>query len=107
MLTQVNDDAPAAPTAIVLENTLSGTPTFSYLGVGEYSINLTGEFIEDKTFFLIGCGENSTGGGGFIVSQDLGSRPDSISFATGTAYDSPSWINGLLLKTPIEIRVYP
>ena len=106
LLTQVNDDAPAAPTAIELENTLSGTPTFSYIGVGTYSINLTGEFIEDKTFFIIGCGDNNFGSGGFIITQDSASRPNAINFSTGTTASSATWADGLLYKTPIEIRVY-
>ena len=107
LLTQINDDAPAAPTAIVLENTLSGTPTFSYVAVGIYSINLTGEFIEDKTFFIIGCGDNNFGSDGFIITQDSASRPNAINFSTGTTASSTTWADGLLYKTPIEIRVYP
>jgi hypothetical protein len=31
-----------APTATVFINTLSGTPTFSYIGVGSYEINING-----------------------------------------------------------------
>jgi hypothetical protein len=107
LLTQINDDAPAAPTAIVLENTLSGTPTFEYLAPGSYSIRLNGEFIENKTFFIIGCGENSSSNGAFITSQDISSRPDRLSISTGTTVSSATWADGLLYKTPIEIRVYP
>ena len=107
LLTQINDDAPAAPTAIVLENTLSGTPTFEYLLPGSYSIRLNGEFIEDKTFFIVGCGDNSVSSGAFIISQDLSSRPDRLTINTGTTVSSATWADGLLYKTPIEIRVYP
>ena len=104
LLTQSGTDAPIA---IELENTLSGTPTFSYVTVGVYSINLTGEFLEDKTFFLIGCGDNNFASGAFIVSQDTQDRPDKINFSTGTTTSFGSWANNLLYKTPIEIRVYP
>ena len=104
LLTQSGEDA---PTAIVLENTLSGTPTFGYVNDGIYTINLTGEFIEDKTFFIIGCGDNNFGSGAFITSQDILSRPNTINFSTGTSASSATWANNLLYKTPIEIRVYP
>ena len=108
LLTQVNDDAPAAPTAIVLENTLSGIPTFEYLGIGSYNIRLNGEFIVDKTYFIIGCGDTAISSGAFIVSQDIASfRPDGIVINTGTTTNSATWADGLLYKTPIEIRVYP
>jgi hypothetical protein len=96
-----------APEVVVLENTLSGTPTFNYVTNGVYSINLTGEFIEDKTFFLIGCGDNNFASGAFIASQDTQNRPDTINFSTGATASSASWANNLLYKTPIEIRVYP
>jgi hypothetical protein len=95
------------PTAVILENTLSGTPTFEYLGVGSYSIRLDGEFIEDKTFFIVGCGETSISNGAFIISQDLSTRPDKLTINTGTTVNTATWANGLLYKTPIEIKVYP
>lgn len=95
-----------APEVVVLENTLSGAPTFEYDVVGSYFIRLDGEFITDKTFFIVGCGENSTALGSFTVSQDLTSRPDRITISTFLPSTNLA-TNDLLYKTPIEIRVYP
>lgn len=40
----------SAPVATVLVNTLSGTPVWTRLGVGNYNLTLVGEFITDKTY---------------------------------------------------------
>ena len=95
-----------APIAIVLENTLSGTPTYEYVGEGSYAIRLNGEFIEDKTFFILGCGDDAYSGGGFIVTQDLSGRPDSLILTTSKTTDGIGRQNNLLYKTPIKIKVY-
>jgi hypothetical protein len=39
----------SAPTAIVLENTLGVTPTFTYNNAGDYTIDCTGCFTANKT----------------------------------------------------------
>jgi hypothetical protein len=83
-----------APEVVVLENTLSGVPTFEYLAVGSYAIRLNGEFVTDKTFFIIGCGEDSSASGAFLSIVTSAPLTD---VAT----------NDLLNKTPIEIRIYP
>ncbi len=44
----------SAPTAIVLENTLGATPTFSYNAQGNYTVTCTGCFTEDKTVVSTG-----------------------------------------------------
>ena len=95
-----------APEVVVLENTLSGVPTFEYLAVGSYAIRLNGEFVTDKTFFIIGCGEDSSASGAFLLSQDLTTRPDRISIVTSAPLTDVA-TNDLLNKTPIEIRIYP
>jgi hypothetical protein len=95
-----------APEVVVLENTLSGAPTFEYVALGSYSIRLDGEFITDKTFFIVGCGEDSTSLGAFNPSQDLTSRPDRITIVTNLPITNLG-TDSLLYKTPIEIRVYP
>lgn len=41
-----------APTAIVLENTLGGTPVWSYEGVGFYNLTLADVFTLNKTFVM-------------------------------------------------------
>lgn len=42
----------AAPVATILENTLGGTPVWSYIGTGNYNATLVGAFPSGKTFLL-------------------------------------------------------
>lgn len=89
------------PTAIVINNELTGTPTFSRLGSGQYYINLTGAFSSNKTV----------------------SFPSKVCISSGSNYDisaNPFTVNSFSLETlangvnaddilqdyPIEIRVY-
>jgi hypothetical protein len=44
------------PIATVLENTLGGTPTLNYIGVGNYAVDLTGAFTSGKTGVIISNG---------------------------------------------------
>lgn len=91
----------AAPTAIVLENTL-GEVTFNYISIGNYEVVTDGLFTGDKTFALI---PNSRLGTNFIyqvstnvlqiVCRDITSDTPFIPFR-----------NDALNKTTIEIRVY-
>lgn len=65
LLTQSGTDAPVAT---VLENTLGGTPVFSYVGVGEYRLTLTGAFPQLKYFSLSPVSFfNSTPGDGVVT----------------------------------------
>ncbi|HLF53538.1 MAG TPA: hypothetical protein VI621_14670, partial [Flavobacterium sp.] len=85
----------SAPTAIILENTFGVVPTFTYEGVGQYSVTLNGGFITDKTWQMISS--NNIGSQDKLEIYDNGD--DSVWIDTVTS-------NGKLNKTPIEIRVY-
>lgn len=89
----------SAPTATVLENTLSGSIVWSYDNVGSYEGTLTGEFISNKTVVFIS---------GIYKGSSVGTRKtdDKISIYT-TATTTNSEANDLLDETAIEIRVYP
>jgi len=97
----ISQSGTAAPTAIVLENTL-GEVTFNYISVGNYEVVTSGLFTGDKTFALI---PNSRLGTNFIyqvstnalqiVCRDITSDTPFIPFR-----------NDALNKTTIEIRVY-
>ena len=50
LLTQTDEDAPIA---IVLENTLGATLSYSRTNIGEYVITTTGTFPQDKTWAVI------------------------------------------------------
>lgn len=95
----------SAPTAVVLENSLSGTPTFSYNGVGNYSLTLAGEFVSNKTFVLFGVGDQvqsiSTG----IVMSSVAAQPNNVAIFTFDAADVPT--DEILYSTAILIEVYP
>ena len=95
----------SAPVATVLENTLSGTPVWSYDGVGEYLLTLTGEFTSAKTFITISPKEGTNINLGATRSSD-----DTIYLSSSV---SEVYANGALGSndateyTSIEIRVYP
>ena len=85
-----------APTALVLENSLSGTIVWTYDSTGEYIGTLTGEFIDNKTY-LSALPSQTT------QLKLVRINDDSVNLGTGTGGVKT---NGLLLDTPIEIRVY-
>lgn len=95
LITQILTDA---PTAIVLENTLGGTVTFSYTSVGTYVATLTGAFVLNKTW----CSITSTAGADVIVTA--GRTSDNTvsikSFLSGTLS------NTVMSPACLEIRVY-
>jgi hypothetical protein len=91
-----------APVATVLENTLGEELVWSYLTEGTYRITASESiFIEDVTFYIINCNNNSINSKNqFIVyrNSDL-----IVEVQTGVEFLMQ---DGLLYKTPIEIRVY-
>ena len=90
-----------APIATVLENTI-GNIWFSYREVGVYSINIP-NFDISKTYYS--CGGK---GDSIQVSVDtliqMFSNSDNQYLQINTFFDGVS--DGILKKTPIEIRVY-
>jgi hypothetical protein len=87
-----------APTAKVLENTLSGTPTFGYTSAGNYYMTLTGEFTADKTYVIA---DNFPKGGFLQIYRD---DVDTISLRSYNT--SLAATNGILEDVTIEIKVY-
>jgi hypothetical protein len=53
-LARISQTSTSAPTAVVVRNTLSGTPAWSRTAVGDYKLTLTGAFPLAKTLVLIG-----------------------------------------------------
>jgi hypothetical protein len=93
----ISQTGTAAPTAIVLENTL-GTLTFTYFGVGVYKVATTDSlFTLNKTFLLI---ENSNNSNNSLFRTGVNDLVISCSDLLGAA------VNGTLNKTSIEIRIY-
>ncbi len=93
-----------APTAIVLENTLSGTPTLTRTGIGSYELTLNTEFTTDKTWVVGGSADNNAGGGDFATLDIRRLNANKITLIT---YDNFSVSDDMLVSTSIEIRVYP
>lgn len=88
------------PTAIVLENTLGGTVTFTYVSTGIFTATLTGAFTVDKTFLTF----NSIIAGSFLFSCE---RKDSDDLNLRSLTTSFVSTNGLLNNTELQIIVYP
>ena len=82
-----------APTAVVMENTLSGTPVWSRTATGEYFLTLAGEFTSTRTW-VTGTNQNSLQN--VIVSDN---DINSISMFTESGTDGN-------VSFSIEIRVY-
>jgi hypothetical protein len=100
LLTQTGTDAPVAT---VLENTL-GEITYSYAGVGKYSIISSGLFLTNKTVVFFGDIVNNASGG-LLITTIQGEDVNSNTLPFYTNVDGTD-TNSALLKTPIEIRVY-
>lgn len=89
----------SAPTSIEFINTLSGTPTFSYIGVGSYELTLTGEFISNK----VTVSTNNFPSGGFVKVF----RKDADDIVIQTFNTSLASTNAILSETLILIEVHP
>jgi hypothetical protein len=96
-----------APSAIVLQNTL-GTITFSYLGLGDYSINSLNLFTTNQTAVLFNLSRDDNSGSEptIILSRIISdSQIQLLSFEFNAAVPKfqggDDCINGFL-----EIRVY-
>ena len=95
----ITQSGTAAPTAIVLENTL-GEVTFSYVAVGSYKVITSDLYTLDKTFALI---TNSKRGTNSIHRENISDLR--INCRDLSASGNP-YMNDALESTTIEIRVY-
>lgn len=88
-----------APVATVLENTL-GNIVWSYDGVGEYIATSNGLFTEDKTYLSITPNQAV-----YYEFAKSGTNQDKL-FLTQKLQTTDAGADDLLIKTPVEIRVY-
>lgn len=91
----------SAPTVHILENTLSGTPVWSYSSNGVYNATLSNEFTLNKTSVKLGQNPDSLISSVIISTSVISVNSQDLSGGT------PSAANGLLDNTVIEIEVYP
>lgn len=96
----ISQTGTSAPTAVVLENTLGGTPVFSYVGSGEYRLTLTGAFPQLKYFspFPVSF-YNSTPGDGVVTYYWFRENDNSVLI---TCLEGDSELN----NAPIGFIVY-
>lgn len=93
----VDQSGTSAPTAIILENTFGITPSFTYEGVGQYKIVITGELIDNKS---VGFASLQNG---FAFFNKSIFQQDEFSI---TSKDSSLNISNNVFTGFIEIRVY-
>lgn len=104
LLTQSGTDAPVAT---VLENTLNGNVTFSFISTGIYEITIPVQVNYNKVFILCPSSFRNKNAGVFsdvlidlpITTNNFKINVKELNFAT-------NYLNSMLDKFPIEIRVY-
>ena len=98
LLTQSGTDAPVAT---VLENTLGGDVVWSREELGVYTGVLNGAFIQDKTFLY---SKNKVYSSDDSTEYSLSDSDINKAYVTTTVAGASE--DGVMLRTPIEIRVY-
>jgi len=90
-----------APTMTILENTLSGTPVFSYDDVGEYELTLAGEFVNNKTAIFTSV----------LINDNLFRTYTAVRVSNDVievkSYNAGTLANTMLSNSILEIRIYP
>ena len=97
----------SAPVATVLENTLNGNVTFSFISTGIYEITIPVQVNYNKVFILCPSSFRNKNAGVFsdvlinlpITTNNFKINVKELNFAT-------NYLNSMLDKFPIEIRVY-
>lgn len=84
----------------LLENTLSGSPTWGYNNVGMYTITLSLAWTNNKTIVFVNPGYLPQG---FTVGWERNSSSTITIHVRDTA---GNYTNGLLFKASVEVRVY-
>lgn len=93
----------AAPTAVVLENTI-GNVWFTFVADGIYRINSDGLFSVNKTIVYNNQGELSDLINNTYVSSSFNNNPNFVSISSGTVYDANS--NGLIGLVGLSIEIH-
>ena len=91
----------AAPTVTVLQNNLTTTPAFTYVGVGNYTITAAGLFTAGKVFARV----QGSLTGGFWASVNTLVSPNTLQLQTFN--NVGAGIDAKLSNTPLEILIYP
>lgn len=117
-VTSITQSGTSAPSPAILQNTLSGTPSWSRVGAGIYRLTLSGEFLDGKTYCqgMVSLGSPTTPA--FVLFGVTGiegymyinrENDNSIRLTSVNASLVPTELNTLLGSGNIvlpEIRVY-
>lgn len=96
-----------APVATVLENTLNGNVTFSFISTGIYEITIPVQVNYNKVFILCPSSFRNKNAGVFSdVLIDLPITTNNFKINVKELNFSINYLNSMLDKFPIEIRVY-
>lgn len=103
----LNQSGTNAPVATVLENTLNGNVTFSFISTGIYEITIPVQVNYNKVFILCPSSFRNKNAGVFSdVLIDLPITTNNFKINVKELNFSINYLNSMLDKFPIEIRVY-
>ena len=94
----------SSPTASILENTI-GNIVWTRGSEGYYVGTLTSAFVTDKTFVILGNTNDGDGSSSGFRSKISNNSTDNVEIVINE-YNTANYIDGALLNTPVEIRVY-
>ncbi len=94
----ISQTGTSAPTMTVVKNTLGYTPTFSYDGVGDYTMNFSESLSVNNT--ILTAGENRFPYVGSFRLSGGGVKIDTYRASTGANTD------GVLVNASIKIEIY-
>ncbi len=96
------------PYFVVLQNTLPGTISYTYNGVGDYSFHIDDIFLETKTIVTIGPGFYYAGTGYTYTYYANRADNSNIHIQTGTETVGVSLVDDAFPRlVPITIEIYP
>lgn len=97
----ISQSGTTAPTVdYLLQNTLSGTPTWGYNNVGQYTLTLPTQWVNNKTIVFINPGYIPQG---FTIGWQ---RSSSSILIIDVRNSAGVYTDALLFKASIEVRVY-
>lgn len=101
----LSQNGTSAPTAIVLQNTLGADIVWTYDAVGDYTGTLSGVFTNDKTITIPLIEKYTIND--LAGDANIRIAPNDINTVKIKTLDNGFVdVNGILLNSPIEIRVY-
>lgn len=96
----ITQSGTSAPTATVLDNTLSGAIVWTRIDVGDYTGTLSGAFTASATWLIPAVAALDGNGSGWYLTRTSSNTVKLYSF------DANNLSDGVLNESPIEIRVY-